>query len=82
MGYKYKSLEQALEQAAYRLPVSILGRLITQVEDVIAANADGAALERRIYGMISEFTSGQQAFSLKKLEQNNNSPLSAVAEAA
>lgn len=55
MSYHYDSLENALELAAHKLPVKILGNLIGQVEDIITVRGDCTALEKKIYAMIENY---------------------------
>lgn len=79
MSYNYTSLEQVLEQAAYRLPPRILGMLVQQVEDIITTNADGTPLERKIHAMIHEYVTGQPLFSVKRLEKEEELAAAAAA---
>lgn len=75
MSYNYDSLEQALEQAAYRLPVKTVGSLISKAEHIISMNADGHELECEIQSMLGK----TNVFALKKLNSGNQLAASAAA---
>jgi|GEM_PF-5890938 len=72
MSYNYDTLEQALEQAAYRLPVSMLGTLINRAEEVITVNADSAELEREINSMVYTSTHERRLFDTRTLVAGND----------
>jgi hypothetical protein len=70
MSYSYDSLESILEEASYRLPVSLVGKLITQVENVITNLEDGYDLERKISDLIAEHTGTKvRVFNLRGIEE-------------
>lgn len=75
MSYNYDTLEQVLEQAAYRLPVKTLGSLISKAEHIISMNADSHELECEIQGMLGK----TNVFTLKKLHGSHQNAVSAAA---
>ena len=75
MSYNYDTLEQALEQAAYRLPVKTLGSLISKAEHIISVNADSHELECEIQSMLGK----TNVFALKKLNGGKQHAVSVAA---
>lgn len=74
MMYDYTELENALEYAAQRLPVNILGRLIAEVEMTIDTRENSKKLTTKIYDMVRDHTNQNHkpVFTLTKLEQEQS----------
>lgn len=78
MSYSYDTLEDALECAAYRLPITTLRLLISKAEAVIEANEDSRELEREIQKFLGE----TNIFKLKKLDKERPVFISPATSAA
>jgi hypothetical protein len=67
--YDYSSLEEVLEQAAYRLPVKVLCSLLERAEYLIITRASSIDLEREIYSMLGV---QKKPFALQRIAEANN----------
>jgi hypothetical protein len=74
MDYCYKNLEKLLEEACYRLPVNIIGKLINQAETIVIEQNNSFAFEEKLSLMIKDYSSMRRAMNLAQ----DNNPSSAI----